>query len=82
MVPGLRRGHPAPAQTDDVGGPHTPLTGAHWRYGWDHPGPLQSWLLAPFDWLFGVNGVLVGVALLNAAAIVGRVASSPVGEVA
>ena len=58
-------------QIDDVGGPHTPLTGAHSRYGWDHPGPLQSWLLAPFDWLFGVNGVLVGVALLNAAAIVG-----------
>ncbi len=58
-------------QIDDVGGPHTPLTGAHSRYGWDHPGPLQSWLLAPFDWLFGVTGVLVGVALLNAAAVAG-----------
>ena len=58
-------------QIDDVGGRHTPLTGAHSRYGWDHPGPLLFWLLAPFDWLFGTTGILVGVAVLNAAAIVG-----------
>ena len=32
---------------------------------------MQSWLLAPFGWLFGVTGVLVGVALLNAAAVAG-----------
>ena len=58
-------------QIDDVGGRHTPLTGAHSRYGWDHPGPLLFWLLAPFDWLFGTTGVLVGTALLNTAAMVG-----------
>ena len=55
-------------QIDDVGGRHTPLTGVHSRYGWDHPGPLLFWLLAPFDWLFGTTGILVGVAVLNAAA--------------
>jgi hypothetical protein len=58
-------------QIDDVGGRHTPLAGAQSRYGWDHPGPLLLWLLAPFDWLFGTTGVLVGVALLNTAVIVG-----------
>ena len=58
-------------QIDDVGGRHTPLTGAHSRYGWDHPGPLLFWLLAPFTWLFGTTGVLVGTALLNTAAMVG-----------
>ena len=35
------------------------------------PGPLLPWLLAPFDWLFGTTGILVGVAVLNSAAIVG-----------
>ena len=58
-------------QIDDVGGGHTPLTGVQSRYGWDHPGPLLPWLLAPFDWLFGTTGILVGVAVLNSAAIVG-----------
>ena len=58
-------------QIDDVGSRHTPLTGVHSRYGWDHPGPLLLWLLAPFDRLFGPTGVLVGVAVLNIAALVG-----------
>ncbi len=72
-----RQWHPASdlaiqvLQIDDVGGRHTPLTGVHSRYGWDHPGPLLFWLLAPFDWLFGTTGILVGVAALNAAAVVG-----------
>jgi hypothetical protein len=55
----------------EVGGRHTPLVGAHSRYGWDHPGPLLFWGLAPFRWRFGPTGVLVGVVVLNALAIVG-----------
>ena len=54
----------------EVGGRHTPLVGVHSRYGWDHPGPLLFWTLAPFKWLFGTTGVLVGVVVLNALAIV------------
>ena len=55
----------------EVGGRHTPLVGVHSRYGWDHPGPLLFWALAPFQRLFGTTGVLVGVVVLNALAIVG-----------
>jgi len=55
----------------EVGGRHTPLVGAHSRYGWDHPGPLLFWALAPFRWVLGTEGVLVGVVVLNALAIVG-----------
>lgn len=55
----------------EVGGRHTPLVGAHSRYGWDHPGPLLFWALAAFKWRFGTTGVLVGVVVLNALAIVG-----------
>ena len=55
----------------EVGGRHTPLVGAHSCYGWDHPGPLLFWGLAPFKWRFGTTGVLVGVVVLNASAIVG-----------
>jgi hypothetical protein len=55
----------------EVGGRHTPLVGAHSRYGWDHPGPVLFWALAPFKWRFGTTGVLVGVVVLNALAIVG-----------
>ena len=71
-------GHWHPASDDalivlrirDVGGRHTPLTGVHSRFGWDHPGPLLFWLLAlPFR-VAGDTGVLVGVACLNGAALV------------
>jgi hypothetical protein len=55
----------------DVGGHHTPLVGVQSRLGWDHPGPLMFWLLAPFDWLFGNTGILAGTAILNGAAVVG-----------
>jgi hypothetical protein len=58
-------------QIRDVGGLDTPLVGAYSRYGWDHPGPLLFWVLAPFYWAFGATGVLVGVALLNGVALVG-----------
>jgi hypothetical protein len=57
----------------DVGGRHTPLTGAYSRWGWDHPGPLLFWLLAPFRWVAGDQGILVGVACINAAAVAGAV---------
>jgi hypothetical protein len=57
----------------DVGGAHTPLTGVQSRYGWDHPGPLLFWTLAPFDRVAGNNGILVGVAIVNAAALAGVV---------
>ena len=50
----------------EVGGRHTPLVGVHSRYGWDHPGPLMFWALAPFTWLFDTAGVLVGVVIVNA----------------
>jgi hypothetical protein len=55
----------------DVGGQHTPLVGVQSRFGWDHPGPLMFWLFAPFDWLFGQTGLLVGAAFFNATALVG-----------
>ena len=55
----------------EVGGRHTPLVGAHSRYGWDHPGPLLFWALAPFRWVLGTKGVLAGVVVLNALAVVG-----------
>lgn len=55
----------------DIGGRHTPLTGAQSRFGWNHPGPLLFWLLAPFYRVFGETGVLFGVGLLNGVALVG-----------
>jgi hypothetical protein len=55
----------------DVGGRHTPLTGVQSRFGWDHPGPLMFWVLAPFNWIFGTTGVLFGVGIVNGAATVG-----------
>jgi hypothetical protein len=55
----------------DVGGRHTPLTGAQSRFGWDHPGPMLFWILAPARWIGGDNGVLAGVTCINGAAIVG-----------
>jgi hypothetical protein len=55
----------------DVGGRHTPLTGVQSRFGWDHPGPLMFWTLAPFNWVFGTTGVLFGVGIVNGAAAVG-----------
>src|SRR5690242_4789377 len=54
----------------EVGGRHTPLTGVQSRFGWNHPGPLLFWGLAPFNWVLGPTGVLFGVGLLNAASLV------------
>ncbi|GIU87531.1 MAG: hypothetical protein KatS3mg009_2046 [Acidimicrobiia bacterium] len=58
----------------EVGTRHTPLVGVYSRFGWDHPGPLAFHVLAPFRWLLGDGGVLLGVGVLNAVAIGGAVA--------
>lgn len=55
----------------DVGGAHTPLLGAWSRWGWAHPGPALFWVLAPFERVGGADGVLVGVAVLGWASVVG-----------
>jgi hypothetical protein len=60
----------------DVGTEHTPLLGPYSRFGWDHPGPLLFWVGAPGLRLVGPVGVMVTVALLNAAAAVGTVAAA------
>src|SRR6266480_1329731 len=60
----------------DVGGRHTPLVGVYSRFGWSHPGPALFWVLAPFRWLLGRTGVLLGVAVLNAGAITGALVMS------
>jgi hypothetical protein len=57
----------------DVGGSHTPLLGMSSRWGWAHPGPLLFWSLAPFYRAFGTKGVLVGVAAINLASVIGFV---------
>ncbi|HEX5095126.1 MAG TPA: hypothetical protein VFX21_03900, partial [Acidimicrobiia bacterium] len=55
----------------DVGGRHTPFTGVQSRFGWDHPGPMLFWYLAPWYRLFGTTGVMYAVGALNIAALVG-----------
>ncbi len=61
-------------RVSDVAGEHTPLVGAWSRWGFNHPGPLLFWMLAPFEALFGTTGVLFGAAAINAAATAGAVA--------
>ena len=58
---------------DDVGTSDTPVVGAYSRFGFDHPGPLLWWVLAPFHWIAGNTGILFGTGVLNGAAIVGSV---------
>jgi hypothetical protein len=60
----------------DVGGAHTPLTGAYSRLGWNHPGPLAFWLLAVPYRLGGAGpaGLAVGTIAVHAAAVAGSVA--------
>lgn len=60
-------------QIAEVAGRHTPLTGTWSRWGWNHPGPLLFYVLAPFTWVFGNVGALLGVVLINACAAVGAV---------
>jgi hypothetical protein len=37
-------------------GTHAVLVGPYSRFGWNHPGPLYFYVLAPFYWLFGADG--------------------------
>jgi hypothetical protein len=60
----------------DVGGAHTPTTGAFSRFGWNHPGPLLLWFGAVPLRLFGTSGVLAAMAVLNGAWLVGAVAAA------
>ena len=48
-----------------------PLVGAYSRYGWSHPGPIATWLVAPLSLLTGrpAWATLVGFALLQGVAI-------------
>jgi hypothetical protein len=50
-----------------------PLFGVYSRFGFHHPGPLLFVLLAGPVRLFGSTGLLLGAALVNAAAVVGAV---------
>ena len=59
--------------TLDVGTSHTPLLGVYSRWGWNHPGPLLFYALAPFLRLSGGDGhgLLLGALVANTAAVVG-----------
>jgi hypothetical protein len=54
--------------TGDVFSSHPPLLGAYSRFGWNHPGPVLWWMLAPLYEASGRQGwsLLVGVGLWNA----------------
>jgi len=54
----------------DVFSRDVPLVGPYSRYGWDHPGPLVYWLVAPFSAVFGrpAWATQVGFALLQGGA--------------
>ncbi len=60
-------------RVDDVGGANTPLVGAWSRWGWAHPGPLMFWALAPFTWVMGNDGLVLGVACIASASVAGAV---------
>ncbi len=49
-----------------------PLVGPYSRYGWNHPGPLVYWLVAPFAALFGSPAwaTQVGFVVLQVTAVV------------
>lgn len=54
-------------------GSHAVLTGPFSRYGWDHPGPLMYYALAPLYWLTGTSSQSLAITplLTNAACVVG-----------
>ncbi len=51
---------------------NTPLTGAYSRFGWDHPGPMMYYLLAPISWALHQQGwsLIVGNVTLQGLAVV------------
>lgn len=58
-------------RTLDVGTSHTPLVGVYSRWGWNHPGPLLFYALAPALRLTGGagHGLLLGALMVNVAAV-------------
>ncbi len=46
-----------------------PTVGLYSRYGWNHPGPIAFYLLAPFGVFGRTWGVLIGAAAWNVAAL-------------
>ena len=58
-------------RTADVGKAATPLLGPYSRFGWNHPGPLEFYVLAPLFRAYGSAsmGLLLGTLLVNAAAL-------------
>ncbi len=57
--------------TLDVGTSRTPLVGVYSRWGWNHPGPMLFYALAPFLRASGGDGhgLLLGALAVNAAAV-------------
>jgi len=51
---------------------NTPLTGPYSRFGWDHPGPMLYYLMAPFGWVLRQRSsyLIVGNAALQGLAVV------------
>ncbi len=51
---------------------NTPLTGPYSRFGWDHPGPMLYYLLAPFSWVLRQRAwsLIVGNVVLQGLAVV------------
>lgn len=56
----------------DVFTSQSPLTGLYSRPGWNHPGPLMFWGMAPLSWLSGQApwATRIGGALLQGIALV------------
>ncbi len=65
-------------QTADVSSTSPPLVGAYSRFGFDHPGPLAFWLLAPLYQAAGraPSALLAGSALIGAVAAAGAVVTA------
>jgi len=59
----------------DIGSADTPLVGSYSRYGWSHPGPTLTYVLAVPYWLTGQLslGLLVGALLVNLGTIVASI---------
>lgn len=51
---------------------NTPLTGPYSRFGWDHPGPMIYYLMAPISWVLRQRAwsLIVGNVILQGLAVV------------
>ena len=54
---------------------HLPLLGSYSRFGWRHPGPMETYLVGAVYWLTGKHAISmwIGAALINATACTGIV---------